>query len=1062
MKEVSNAMECRSGSEIDGPSIANDTLSSHEDVHDLDGESPTKPIDPLLQKELDDGVVPHNLSLHVEMLRGKLSRRNQILEVIRRAYYRDVIVIKEELRQKESTISLHGNSVKLQQALSSQNRAAIDGGLSSVPSVDLRDVLPLFAPSETMLQVHPCETCGGHLELVHGETKELQAARREKVHAMKKEQEMRATVQRQLSEARQLEEVNEALQQRMKALTKENAFTLEQLQVARRKEREQKIITTDLRSKLQLIQGMQEKIDRLTDENNNMKRQLSQSNEDREILSAFSDRLNEQLAQVTEALQCFEVEKARVESELSTTYIRLQEEIITSEQRAVDLAVRDGQLREKTTLCAEQQQTLVFSKEELVSSLQRFDQTKRHLEDQLIEEERIREETQEQNLELRRQNKKLLRDLETIQGRLAGLEKSPVSIDANIHSESDCNAASQTASMREILLKKLEGLEYRLECALMRENDLAGHLAYRNNGECKPLSQKHALSTSRIKTVITRQLRPERDILQPAEASAVRTILQKPTLRDINTSNKQNTVIATAEPVLKEEDESQESLNINEKDFETYHKEIARMLMEINEGKVLSAKQQKMISELERKNRVLSDRLENSQLSIEALTSSVNTMKLRQNQDSAGVTEMKEVMARQVEEGKRDQLYEAEKSSILVTFMRRVSESVHGISDNKALLFELDLDAVPPDNPQEVKLDISGGIQTMELQRKKREVHRKMLLEKTMRKFSILCHNRAELIEVELQKLKANLERMHENLDQAENRIDSDQLHIRILEAETSKLRIVVENTKSDSGKLERSLKHMVDELNEYTKTFQKQADELTMVKGNHEKLVENQVKLMNQLLEKNEAWNIEIATNKQLKKIIDMLEAAISDGDQERRALQQKLNQIEELAEFRRRTNRSVEVSVISETINSGIQTDRWKPQGLILRQRNGSDRVPQRYLGKASVMIAYPELNQPFSSEMDSVLNLTNREFGALSSQDRITTESDPGGSVRGLFELNVYPSDKVGGRQIKTSYSSSRPKALSRLYLSSDGVSEKYIAPAQGPQQRVSFDGRPSTVL
>lgn len=100
----------------------------------------------------------HSLELQVEMLRGKLSRRNMIIEVIRRAYYHDVILVKEELRQTKLT---SGKDLPPQQH--NEDR------LSVVPSVDLRDALALFAPAETVLQVHPCESCGGHLELVHGE-----------------------------------------------------------------------------------------------------------------------------------------------------------------------------------------------------------------------------------------------------------------------------------------------------------------------------------------------------------------------------------------------------------------------------------------------------------------------------------------------------------------------------------------------------------------------------------------------------------------------------------------------------------------------------------------------------------------------------------------------------------------------------------------------------------------------------------------------------------------------------------------------------------------------------
>jgi hypothetical protein len=175
-------------------------------------------------------------------------------------------------------------------------------------------------------------------------------------------------------------------------------------------------------------------------------------------------------------------------------------------------------------------------------------------------------------------------------------------------------------------------------------------------------------------------------------------------------------------------------------------------------------------------------------------------------------------------------------------------------------------------------------------------------------------------------------------------------------------------------------------------------------------------------------------------------------------------LDEIEALADFRRRTNRSVEVSAVPETTESEIQTDRWKPQGLILRQRNGPERMPQRYLGKASVMIHCPELTRASTPGLDAVLAFQNQERGALSSLSGRArpTVADTDEHMRGLLELNVYPSIKAGGRQIKTSYASSRPKALSRLYLSSDGVSQKYIAPTPRQEGHTSFDGRPSTVL
>ncbi|RLN87646.1 hypothetical protein BBJ28_00001122 [Nothophytophthora sp. Chile5] len=1038
------------------------------------------------------------MDLQLEMLRGKLSRRNQVLEVIRRAYYRDVIIIKEELRQHGGKLGnpavLTARGAALHRNGSFPTPSGVpDGGLSSVPSVDLRDVLQLFAPSETVLQVHPCESCGGHLELVHGE---LTAARQEMARASKGEQQMRTVVHRMRSEAKQMEEVNDALQQRVKALLKENAYTLEQVQASRKMEREQKVMIASMRSKLQLAQATQEEIDRLSNENKDIKQQLIRSNHDRDIFSASNNHLKEELAQVTKALHVVKVEKAQIESDFGTSYYRLQEETKKAKELTADLAARDVQLKEKAALCEEQHHSLTSLKEELASTLQHFEQTKRHLEDQLIEEERAREEMQEQNFEFRRMNKKLMRDLEN-------LDKPPLDmVDSSMLDDMDgaesrgsgtkkerpqrTRGSVQTAAIHGNVRKRLDDLHIQLEWASMRENDLAGMLGRQATGPKPPL--KRTLSRMASKTVIARTATSEAEAHRPAHANAPPTDVKEtagPTGE--STTNSQEEASSSESPRNEEQstgqpatlDDMSIALEINEKNFEAYHKEVARMLTEVDEGKDKIAKQQKVItvrmrlaghlapgvvwviataiapgSVMERrKNHSLSDRLEESKLSIEALTG------------SAGAAEQLEAMMLQIEENKRDQLYEMERGRILMVFLRHISESVHDVSDNKALLIELDLELVPPDDSHNASDGSENGTQMAELQRKKREVWRKVLMDKAMKKFGIMCHNRSELISVEMTKLRANVERLREDLDQAENKIDSDQLHIRTLEAEIAKLRLTVEMGKNTLGKTEKALKSTV------------QTEKFTTLTAVYTKLEEDQKRLTMLLFEKTKAWQKEISANDKIEK----LEATIAGLTKEQGILQSKvllsiLDEIEKLADFRRRTNCSVEVSAIPEITETEMQTDRWKPQGLLLRQRNGPDRLPQRYLGKASVVIHCPELNRlpspgvhtaPVPHNQDVGLGFVTSLNGQMSTETTTMTDTDE--HLRGLLELKVYPSAKAGGRQIKTSYASSRPKALSRLYLSSDGISQKYIAPTprqnsggEGQQHRVSNDGRPYTSL
>lgn len=106
----------------------------------------------------------------MQMLRRKLFRRNMLLELVRRAYYHDIILVKEALRQQISTHRASNvNKDQFAAFPSSDARLSDDVYLSSIPSIDLRDFLPLFAPSGTCLRLKPCSTCGGTLELIHGE-----------------------------------------------------------------------------------------------------------------------------------------------------------------------------------------------------------------------------------------------------------------------------------------------------------------------------------------------------------------------------------------------------------------------------------------------------------------------------------------------------------------------------------------------------------------------------------------------------------------------------------------------------------------------------------------------------------------------------------------------------------------------------------------------------------------------------------------------------------------------------------------------------------------------------
>ncbi|CAN0039193.1 unnamed protein product, partial [Ectocarpus fasciculatus] len=54
-----------------------------------------------------------------------------------------------------------------------------DAALGGIPSLDFRPVLELFAPTGDTLQMSPCEECGGTMEIVHYDEKEIVKLRRQ-------------------------------------------------------------------------------------------------------------------------------------------------------------------------------------------------------------------------------------------------------------------------------------------------------------------------------------------------------------------------------------------------------------------------------------------------------------------------------------------------------------------------------------------------------------------------------------------------------------------------------------------------------------------------------------------------------------------------------------------------------------------------------------------------------------------------------------------------------------------------------------------------------------------
>eukprot|EP00752_Nemacystus_decipiens_P008313 g7431.t1 len=103
------------------------------------------------------------LQLELEAVRLRLLRRSQIIDVLRSAYVRDVVMIKNELMRKS--------------AMTDEEYTAQGGPgteiTDAIPSLDMRPVLALFSPEDAFLRIESCSGCGGHLEIVTKETKRV-------------------------------------------------------------------------------------------------------------------------------------------------------------------------------------------------------------------------------------------------------------------------------------------------------------------------------------------------------------------------------------------------------------------------------------------------------------------------------------------------------------------------------------------------------------------------------------------------------------------------------------------------------------------------------------------------------------------------------------------------------------------------------------------------------------------------------------------------------------------------------------------------------------------------
>lgn len=132
---------------------------------------------------------------------GRLKRRTLLISEMRKAYLRDIVLLKHILH--EYLTQNERESILLQWE-------------KSIPSLDLRQHFMIYSPNESSLDVIPCETCGGSVEIVHHDSSEIQELSKALSHLDKNKNELRVLIAKKNLQIENLEAKSETEQRKHK------------------------------------------------------------------------------------------------------------------------------------------------------------------------------------------------------------------------------------------------------------------------------------------------------------------------------------------------------------------------------------------------------------------------------------------------------------------------------------------------------------------------------------------------------------------------------------------------------------------------------------------------------------------------------------------------------------------------------------------------------------------------------------------------------------------------------------------------------------------------------
>ncbi|CAK4663521.1 unnamed protein product [Aphanomyces euteiches] len=858
-----------------------------------------KPDQMLIEEEAEPAMTKDE---YIAILKERLNRRTMLIDVVRSAYYRDIVVVKEALLAKEAG-------------------ASVSERVNTLPSTDLRDLLPLFAPSETFLRVHPCEKCGGVVELVHGETKELNEARQQCNRALKAEQHMKVIVHRLRDELKEATEISEALHQRIRALVKENAFTLEQLQVARKAERDQKSTLADLKSKLQHATANSNSVAKLTQQLSELNIELEAATKQKLTAFAAREDLQDEFDQLQAAYHVEKNAHTRLDAELSTIQVHYEECKTQCAYLTTELHLLSEKHRIQLEMDEILQTALSKTKEELASHVARSDQIKRQLEDQLASEEIAREEAQEKYVEEKKRNKHMQREMEAAQREAAEYQDQ---FNAYLVKRDMENSANDAAS--DLLRHEIQAQAQRIEVLGMWENEWLSQLRARvldndieedDEEDNQPKFDALGYESPEEST--------QKDEEEDNEEETIRPTLAAPAIEEANHDVQASAPPTT--PVSPKKAKRQETKRPSTKS--SSNSQAMALFKELEEAKEKAKIQRQKLHDLEKILASTKAQVTGLTMSNQVLQGTLQDLALttsQANQSESQITTMLREAREQVELLTKERDRNDRKTSAFEGFFAQIGSELYFLVEDPTLLTTVSVPIVIQDDDSSASnLKRPTHVLT---QAKKQAIQEQHYLEQMLNNYITAYSERVDIFCGNIKRAQDTLLETTHDLMLSQRKAENQ---FRLLEEsaiETASLKHSLENEQATTAKLDRVVKITVSELNEVNDKMRAQKKMVEEVDVERNKLQEEKRRIAFMMMEKSKTLDREMDLNEQLTKKVQALQSDLSQVGDMKNRLAAELQTLHDEAAFRKATNQEVGILVKPPMQDAEMQSDKWKPQ--------------------------------------------------------------------------------------------------------------------------------------